>query len=311
MSKCKICGASFPSTQFVCEYCGHVETERVKKIDGSIKNEISFDDSMSLIEDNLNALYQIHRPTISEAIITVIRVYIIVITFGIVAIFWKKQKKRFNNKEFIKLKAIIKRNIEFLKLSSKGSNQLQDRIKIVENELKTVKKEITTSIRIKQFTTTIIIVAILSLIFFGGETAEKSEIEISPTSNIIEGNFSENIKIITKKYSVYYILDKNDKYIDKIKVKVELNKIKDFKFSNAELLNVTMQFKNKEGNKLEDFPTSELSEKYIKKIKKAFANKSNNDNIKVSFYFNMNRSIEEIPKEIKKFSINANVNKFN
>ena len=310
MSKCKICGASFPSTQFVCEYCGHVETERVKKVNGSTTKKISFDDSINLIEDNLNALYQIHRPTISEAIIAVIRIYVIIITFGIIAIFWRKSKKRFNSKEFNKLKAIIKRNIEFLKISAKGSDQLQDRIKVAENELKTVEKEITTSIRIKQFTSTILIIAILALIYFNGENAEKSETEISPISNNVEGNFSDNVEIITKKYSVYYILNENDEYISKLKIKVKLKVKKEYTFSNSELLNVTMHLKDKDGNNLKDFLKSELSNKYRKKIRKAFKNKSDDD-IRITFYFDLNENIKEIPKEIKKFSINASIDKFN
>ena len=228
---------------------------------------------------------------------------------GIVAIFWRKPKKRFNSKEFLKLKTIIKRNIELLKLSAKGSNQLQDRIKIVENELKTVEKEITTSVRIKQFTTTIIIVAILSLIFFNREKSEKSEIEISPISNSVEGNFSENIEIITKKYSVYYILDENDEYIDKIKIKVKLKEKKEYKFSNAQMLNVTMQFKDENGNDLKDFQKSELDDMYIEKIKKAFGDKYDND-IRVIFYFDINKKNKEVPKEIKKFSITASIDEF-
>ena len=55
MSKCTVCGANFPITQFVCEYCGHVETERVKKIDNKKQKEISFKDSINVIHENLNA----------------------------------------------------------------------------------------------------------------------------------------------------------------------------------------------------------------------------------------------------------------
>ena len=65
------------------------------------------------------------------------RIYIDILTFGIVLIFWKKPEKRFNRKEYNKLKAILERNIELLKLKTLLNKEIKMTVKEeVENEIK-------------------------------------------------------------------------------------------------------------------------------------------------------------------------------
>ena len=135
MNKCPNCGGFFPLNKFVCEYCGYVESEKIKQISSTELKGISFEESLNVIQDNLNALHDINKPTVKNGIVGVLRVIVAIHTFGIVLIFWKKPKKRFNKKSYESLKNIIKRNIDFLKISSKGSDELLNRIKIIEKEL--------------------------------------------------------------------------------------------------------------------------------------------------------------------------------
>lgn len=152
MSNCSVCGANFPETRFVCEYCGHVETERVKQVSDTKAVEVSFSDSMKIITENLNALYEIHIPSAKEGILEIIRFVMIIQTWGIVAAFWKKPKKRFKREDYNKLKGIVKRNILQLKLSSTGSQDLISKIGVVEQELHDIDKEISKGVRAKQIT---------------------------------------------------------------------------------------------------------------------------------------------------------------
>jgi len=305
MSKCTVCGANFPITQFVCEYCGHVETERVKKIDANTQKEASFKDSMKVIHENLNALQQIHRPDVSEGIIAVLRIYIAILTFGIVLIFWKKPEKRFNRKEYNKLKAIVERNIELLKLSAKGSDQLQDRIEVVENDLKDVDQKIRTSIRTKQIITVAVVVAFISLIYINKEDVHESGINVTPVSNAVEGNIGNNLEIITDKYPVFYLLNEEG-YIDKIKITTKVQAINKYKIEENKLLNISMHLKNKEGDDLLFLSESILKNTYTKKVRIALKQGSKRE-IKLAFYFEPKNDIKKVPENIGKFSIRAEI----
>lgn len=305
MSKCTVCGANFPITQFVCEYCGHVETERVKKIDADTQKEISFKDSMNVIHENLNALQQIHRPDVSEGIIAVLRIYMAILTFGIVLIFWKKPEKRFNKKEYNKLKAIVKRNIELLKLSAKGSDQLQDRIEVVENGLEDVDQKIKKSVRTKQIVTIIVVVAFFSLIYINKENVSESGINIIPASSIVEGNIGNNLEIIIDKYPVFFLLNEEG-YIDKIKITAKVQAINKYKIEENELLDISMHLKNKEGDDILFLSKSILKNAYTKKIRIALKQGSKRE-IKLPFYFETQNDIKKVSENIEKFSIRAKI----
>ena len=294
MSKCTVCGASFPITQFVCEYCGHVETERVKKIDADTQKEISFKDSMNVIHENLNALQQIHRPDVSEGIIAVLRIYIAILTFGIVLIFWKKPEKRFNRKEYNKLKAIVERNIELLKLSAKGSDQLQDRIEVVENDLKDVDQ------KIKKVSE-----AFFSLIYINKEDVYESGINVIPVSSAAEGNIGNNLEIIIDKYPVFYLLNEEG-YIDKIKITAKVQAINKYKLEKNELLDISMHLKNNEGGDILFLSESILKNSYTEKVIIALKQGSKRE-IKLPFYFEPQNDIKKVPENIENFSIQAEI----
>ncbi len=303
MSKCTICGGSFPTTQFVCEYCGHVETQRVKKIDVNTVKEISFQDSMKLIHENLNALQQIHRPDVSEGVIAVLRIYVAILTFGIVLLFWKKPEKRFNKKEYNKLKAIVKRNIELLKLSAKGSDQLQERIMVVEDDLKDVDQKIKTSIRTKQIVTSIVIIFLIGLGYFNKDDDQEAGIEVIPISNKVEGGLSEKLEIDIDKYSVFYTLN-DEKNIDKLKISLKLEVIGKHKFAKNEILNISMFLKNTKGDNLANFSESKLNKENTDKIKRALKLGSKRK-IPLTFYFKPQKEINQAPNNLEKFSITA------
>lgn len=305
MSKCPVCAASFPITQFVCEYCGHVETERVKKIDADTEKEISFKDSMNVIHENLNALQQIHRPDVSEGIVAVLRIYVAILTFGIVLIFWKKPEKRFNRKEYNKLKAIVERNIELLKLSAKGSDQLQDRIEVAENDLKDVDKKIKTSIRTKQIVTSIVVVAFFTLIYFNKEDVHEAGIDVIPISNQVEGNLNGHLEIVIDKYPVFYLLNEEG-YIDKIKITTKVQAINEYKLEKNELLDISMHLKNKEGDDILFLSESILKNAYTEKVRTALKQGSKRK-IQLPFYFEPKSDIKKVSENIGKFSIRAEI----
>lgn len=162
MSKCPACGANFPSSGFVCEYCGHVITNNVKQLDSNSQN-VSFSESMGVIEDNLNALYEINPPSVAATIKRIFRIVMAVQTFGFILLFWRKSKTRFNERSYKKLKAIVQRNILKLKMLSSGNTQLLGQISIVENELTKIDGEIKKGIRSKQVTIIVIVAFYLSL----------------------------------------------------------------------------------------------------------------------------------------------------
>jgi hypothetical protein len=158
---------------------------------------MSFDDGMSIVKQNLDALYEIPKPSFGTTIKSALRILVALYTFGIVLFFWKRPKKRFNKEIYEKLKNIIRRNINFLKLSSKGSIDLMERIKIFENELDSVDKEIKKGIFAK--TLAIAVVVGIYLIWFifilNQEPKSHSTYNVTPFDTIVKGNLSENVSI--------------------------------------------------------------------------------------------------------------------
>ena len=304
MQKCPVCNASFPITQFVCSYCGHVETERIKKIDEYRVKEISFADSMVVIKENLNALQEVQRPKMAGNLLAILRIIVAIQTFGIALIFWKKPKKRFNRKEFNKLKGIVSRNIKLLRLSAKGSDQLQERVDVAEKELHEIDKEIKRSVLIRQIVTILSIVAYLSLIFFHkGEN--HSDMSIIPASTIIEGNLSKYIELVIDKYPVKYKLDEN-KHIKDIRVKAKIKILEKYQFADNENLHLSMELMNREENKLTGFQKIELDGWNTKRLKKAM-DKGAKRTVPVTFYFNPKNEIETLPGRLEKFKIKAEI----
>ncbi|RLD74229.1 MAG: hypothetical protein DRJ10_17070 [Bacteroidetes bacterium] len=301
MSKCPVCAASFPITQFVCEYCGHVETERVKKIDTDTIKEISFKDSMDVIKGNLNALQEIHVPTAGGNLLAILRIIVAIQTLGIALIFWKKPKGKFNKKEFNKLKAIVIRNIKLLKLSAKGSEQLQDRINITEKELTNLDRKIKSGILIRRVVTIVVIVAYLTLIFINRNNG--SDVAVIPESTVVEGNLSENLEVVIEKYPVSYALN-NEKDVKKISFYIKLKVKEEYKFTENERVNISMTLKTKSGKDIVYFPESKLNQRETERIVRAL-NRGSKREKAVSFYFIPKKKMSEVPIEIEKFSIHA------
>lgn len=165
MNKCPGCGANFPETSFVCEYCGHVIAERVKTVDSKSGKEISFSESMNVIEDNLNALYEIHPPSAGKTLSKIFRIIFAFHTLGFILIFWRKPKTKFDSVNYKKLKSIVQRNILKLKMSSAGSNQLLGQIKIVEQEMAKIDKSIKNGFLYRNLVVVAVIAIYLIFIF--------------------------------------------------------------------------------------------------------------------------------------------------
>ncbi len=307
MAKCPVCAASFPTTQFVCQYCGHVETERIKKIDADTVKEISFKDSMNVIRENLNALHEIKPPSAKGKLIAIARILVAIQTLGIALIFWRKPKKRFNLQAYNKLKAIVTRNIDLLKLSAKGSEQLQDRIQVAQLELAEIDRKIKDSMRTVKIVTAVVIIAYVALIFFPKGITD-SDTTIIPEITKVEGNFSDKLEVIIEKYPVYSNFNK-DSLIDELKIKIRFKVIGQHNFSTNEKLSVNMTLKDKQGNAFWNISVSDLDKNGIARLKKEIKHgaKWTTIPVQVKFYFIPDKPLRKLPFNLDKFSIRANL----
>jgi len=302
MQKCPVCNASFPATQFVCSYCGHVETNRIKKIDADTVKTISFTDSMTVIKENLNALQEIRRPKAAGNLLAILRIIVAIQTFGIVLLFWKKPKDRYRPKEFNKLKGIIARNIELLKLSAKGSDELQDRTDVVEKELNEIDKEIKRSLLVRRVVTIVTIIAYLSLIFIN-KGNKHNDTEIIPSVTTVAGDLHNNIELVIDKYPLNYSIN-SDKNIKELRVTAKLKIINKYSFTDNEYLHISMVLENKDAKKISGFDVSILDKRNTDRLKKA-VEKGAKRTISLSFHFVPNNEIESIPVNLEKFSVTA------
>ncbi len=196
-SSCPKCAANMEPHDFVCDYCGHVLFDRVKNTDGLGADKDSFDQGIEIIKENINALHDIPKPSSGKTITSAIRLILALYTFGIILIFWRKPKKRFSKENYDKLKSIISRNISFLKISSAGSNDLTARIKVLEDELSLIDKQVKMGIYSKTITTAAIVVLFLVwIIYIANQGPVKhSTYQVMPYDTIIQGNLAKNVAI--------------------------------------------------------------------------------------------------------------------
>ncbi len=260
MSKCPICGASFPTNSFVCEYCGHVMTERIKQV--TTTTVISFDDSLDLIQDNLNALHNIHKPSALKGIVAFLRVLAAFQTFGIILFFWKKPHNRFDKNNYNKLKKIILRNIDLLKISSKGSQQLISRIRVVENELTAMDKEIKRSLQIKQIIVSILIVGFFSFIYFNKSNLNYTY-SILPSNDPVTGVLSDCMDIELDKYTLKL---KKDPYLTDLKLKIRIDIIQQYELEENQELEIKLYITDKNNNDITDYLPAKLEKRDISSI---------------------------------------------
>jgi len=195
---CKICGGQIAPYDYVCDYCGTVIFENVKTTENSTQGTLSFEDGMSIVKENLNALHDIPKPTTGKAINSGIRILIALFTLGIVLIFWRRPKKRFNKDVYQKLKNIILRNISFLKISSKGSSDLMARIKVYEDELLIFDKEVKKGLLIKTVSLISALALYLAWFIYATNAAPKtySTYKVIPFDTLAKGNISQYVEII-------------------------------------------------------------------------------------------------------------------
>lgn len=302
MSRCPVCGANFPETSFVCEYCGHVITERVKQVDTGTK-ENSFSDLMNVIEDNLNALHEIHRPKVGETILRIFRIVLAIQTFGIALIFWKKNKKKFDKKNYEKLKAIVQRNIFQLKLSSKGSSQLLGQITIVEEELSKIDSDVRKSIRTKQIMIAVTIAAYLLLIFSGDKDSDnKTYVEITPYKTSVKGDLKGHIGIIPDNYIVN--LHEGRNYLESVDITVKFKILEAYEIKEDERLVLDLYFRGEGGAYFFDFGNSETNYMQVEKMGWSLSSGSEVEH-QINFKLKLSKKMFSIHKGIKHFSIEA------
>jgi len=194
---CPQCGGQVAPFDYVCDYCGHVMFENVKTTDNINPGTLSFDDGMGIVKENLDALHDIPKPAFGDTLRSAIRILIALYTFGIVLIFWKKPKKRFNKDTYNKLKLIIQRNISFLKISSQGSQDLMSRIKVFENELDDTDKQIKQGILAKNVAFALVFVLYFSwfLYLINKPPRNYANYALVPHDTLVQGNLQQHIKI--------------------------------------------------------------------------------------------------------------------
>jgi len=305
MLKCPECGANFPQTSFVCQYCGYVITERVSQVEN--KNNLSFSEQMQIIDSNLNALYEINHPTVADGFLKIIRIWLAIQTFGIILIFWKKQKNKFDKKRYNKLKAIVQRNIAQLKLSSKGSNDLLNKIEITENELKNIDNDIKKNIKSRRIVTFVVVFLYISIIFIN--SFDKKEGIYLRFDNIHSiGNLKENFNIETKK--CYLNEFSSTKYLEKIDFTIKLSIKKQYIPQKNEEFDFGISLLDEYGNERIDFDAIPISKDNIEHLKWMLENDVKKSYF-IKFEFIPNKRMFSSPIDLKKFSIKANISKQN
>ena len=311
MLKCPECGANFPQTNFVCQYCGYVNTERVYKVDNK---SLSFSEQMQVIDSNLNALYEIHHPTVSDAILKIVRIWLAIQTFGIILIFWKKSKEKFDKKRYNKLKAIVQRNIEQLKLSSKGSNELLNKIEVTEKELKNIDTDIKKNIKSKKIVTLSVIFIYIAIVFVNvsltnsnKKVDKNNEVLLELNKEYSYGNLTENFDVEVK--SAVNVLS-GRKYIEKLDFIIGVSVKEKQILENTEKLDFRISLLDKYGAERTDFESIPISEKDISYFRWMLENEVEKQKI-IKIEFTPNKKMFSLPKDLKEFSINAHILKQN
>jgi hypothetical protein len=307
-SKCEICGGHISPYDYVCDFCGTVIFENVKTTDNVEQGTLSFEGGMGIVRENLNALQDIPKPTFGNTVKSVIRIIAAIQTIGIVLIFWRRPKKRFNNDIYRKLKNITLRNISFLKISSKGSEDLISRIKVYEDELKTVDKQIKQGILSKNIALITVIGLYLLWIFhiMNQEPKSHSNYFITPYDTIASGNISQLVHIISDTVVISHTKPGiNENW--ELDVKLKLTKL-NHSNNNLTKFNVNLLLCDKNGIQVTGFEPGEL----INSSQNTFKEMINKPGDNISYYrFRINNKSDmleyrdTIPTEVVKFVIKA------
>ena len=286
--------------------------ENVKTTDNVEQGTLSFDGGMTIVRENLNALQDIPKPTFGNTVKSVLRIIIAIQTLGIVLIFWRRPKKRFNNYIYQKLKNIILRNISFLKISSKGSEDLISRIKVYEDELITIDKQIKQGILSKNIALITIIPLYLLWIFhiMNQEPKSHSNYTITSYDTVASGNISQHVHIIS---DTAIITHTKPGIIENWELDVKL-KLTHLNISyNLTKVNVNFLLTDKNGIQVTGFEPGEL----INSSQNTFKEMIDKPGENISYYrfrINNKSDISEyrdtIPPEAVKFVIKADTIKY-
>jgi hypothetical protein len=305
---CKICGGQVAPYDYVCDYCGTVIFENVRTTDNSEQGTLSFEDGMSIVRENLNALHDIPKPTTAKAINSALRVLVALFTLGIVLIFWRRPKKRFNKDVYGKLNSIITRNISFLKISSKGSNDLMSRIKVYEDELYQFDKEVKRGLFIK--TISLITVLVLYLAWFvwvaNSDPKIYSTYKVVPFDTIARGNISQYLEIMPDTVKISHTkAGESAKW--ELDVKLKLNQLSAINEKNLKV-QVNIFLTDNKGVEIEGFKPGELIERSQIVLRQQLSNPDSKPyyfKFKISNTFESPDYIDTIPPVVTKFIIIA------
>lgn len=197
-TNCPKCSASIAPHDFVCDFCGTLIFDRIKNTNGLKSGMESFESGIEIIKQNLNTLHDLPKPSRIQSVKAALRILLALMTFGIVLIFWRRPKKRFSKQDFDKLASVISRDIEFLKISSQGSRDLESRINILESELRKSEKQIKNELAFKTVSNIAVIAAFVLWIVFisNSKPAVYPTYTVIPKDSMPEGNISATITIL-------------------------------------------------------------------------------------------------------------------
>jgi DNA-directed RNA polymerase subunit RPC12/RpoP len=123
--KCLQCGAGLTAIGFACEYCGTIVASRIRTFDPAD----AWVRQREVIQNNLDALHALPRPSAKQAVVTVVWWYVTILSLGIVAIFWRRSKKpQFQREQFNKITGIVQRNIDGIRRLSAGDSSLEQQL---------------------------------------------------------------------------------------------------------------------------------------------------------------------------------------
>lgn len=300
---CPNCGGIFPHIDFVCDYCGYVETDKVKQLNETNTKEISFDESMNVLQENLNALHDINKPTIQNGIVSVLRVIVAIHTFGLILIFWKKPKKRFNKKSYELLKKIILRNIQFLKISSAGSNQLMNRILVIENELERTELEVKNNLRTKRIVSLLVIAAYVALFFSNAVINPILHTNLYPYKTDVSGDLFDTLEIVGGPAEMQYIGGED---IHNLRLTVRFRTLHKWEIKDSMDLAVQLVITDSTGTPLSEFLPSELQRIHKNAILRELKYKAN-QTVSVEFFLTETQELDTIPSNLTHFKIHTEI----
>ena len=283
-TKCPACGGLVAPFDYVCDFCGNVIFNNIKTTDGLNEGSLSFDEGMGIVKENLNALHDIPKPSIGIALKSALRILLAIYTFGIILIFWRRPKKRFNNNVYSKLKHIISRNISFLKISSKGSSDLMLRINVVEEEMKIVEKQVKQGILAKNIA--YFMVFALFITWFSYVISQEPRIhctyKVTPYDSVIQGNLGNHIRVIMDT-SIIKHRAQGESFEWELDVKLNLLQL-DFQSAKNTKFKISLILADERGVPVTGFEPAEMSEQSKEIFRAQISNKKESADF-YRFYF--------------------------